>query len=105
MSTDPIAEPSIDLAEPPVADAEILENVEPREGLAVPRETAVDREKTRRRLAYGLVIILAGMVAVGCAGWLKYGGDVERMQNFGLIFAPIVTLLGTILGFYFSSKE
>lgn len=89
----------------PGRSSEIRETVEPRRGLEQLHETVVSREKTRRRIAYLLVFILAGMVAVGCVGWLSHGEDVERMQNFGLIFAPVTTLLASMLAFYFSSKE
>lgn len=83
----------------------ISEDVEPSPGLIRLQGSHVPREETRRRLAYALVAILGILVAVGCAGWLLHGDDVDRMQNFALIFAPVVTLLGTILGFYFSNAD
>lgn len=63
------------------------------------------RETTRTKLAWALVLSLIALVGVGATGWLLYGNDVERMQTFAIVFAPIVTLVGTVLGFYFSSKD
>lgn len=83
----------------------VAEDVEPRPGLSYPQEIETPRDATRKWLAYALVFILLILVVVGCVGWLRDGSDADRMQNFSLLFAPIVTLLGTILGFYFSSGE
>lgn len=63
------------------------------------------RESTRNWIVYALLAILALLVLVGCIGWLMYGADTSRMQNFSVLFSPVVTLLAGMLGFYFSSEK
>lgn len=67
--------------------------------------TRPSREHARRQLAYWLLVLLTILVVVGCVGWLAHGTDRDRMQNYAILFSPIVTLLGTVLGFYFSSHD
>jgi len=62
-------------------------------------------DDTRMFLAYGLLAVLAGVVAAGCWGWIEYGDDPARMQSFGALFSPVVTLVGTVLAFYFFSSK
>lgn len=60
-------------------------------------------DSTRRWIAYGLVLLLATITIIGALGWWRHGEDPERIQSFAIIFSPVVTLVGTVLGFYFSS--
>jgi hypothetical protein len=50
-----------------------------------------------------VLLLLAGVIAVACWGWLSGWRTEDEIESFGLIMAPIVTLSGTILGFYFST--
>lgn len=85
---------------------EIAESVSPTPGLQVVVEQPVPpRERTRRTIAFVLVFALVGLLVVGAIGWICYGDDTPRMQNFAIIFSPITTLFGTVIGFYFSSTE
>lgn len=63
------------------------------------------REVTRRHIALILVAALVALTAVGATGWLIWGSDTARMQNFAIVFSPITTLFGTVIGFYFSSGD
>lgn len=60
-------------------------------------------DSVRMWLAVGMVVILAGIVTVACAEWAS-GAGVRRMQALAVVMSPVVTLVGTILGFYFSSS-
>jgi hypothetical protein len=78
----------------------------PPGGLLTPdQQRQVQRDKTRDYLAWVLILILAGLVLVGCIGWLRHGNDTSQMQSFAILFGPVTTLLGTVLGFYFSSAD
>ncbi|MGB3764489.1 MAG: hypothetical protein WA966_14840 [Ornithinimicrobium sp.] len=90
-----------------VLDLDEAGHVDPVPGLVHPHETLLQRkrEDARRWIALALIFMLFVLVAVGCWGWISHGSDVERMQNFAVLFSPVVTLLGTVLGFYFSSAD
>lgn len=81
----------------------IEENFEPGIGLTTPSTRAT--EKNRSLLLKALLFIAAGLVLTGCIGWLWHGNEVDRMQSFAIVFSPIMTLLGTAVGFYFSDRN
>lgn len=58
-------------------------------------------DKTRRAIAIGLVILLSLLAGVGCYGWIAHPANSDHLQAFGILFSPVVTLVGTVLGFYF----
>lgn len=61
------------------------------------------REKTRSTLAVTMIVIL--VIVIVFMGVLFLFKDLSRVKEFSsLIFTPVVTLLGPILGFYFGSE-
>ncbi|MFN8192511.1 MAG: hypothetical protein U0R78_19205 [Nocardioidaceae bacterium] len=48
---------------------------------------------------------MATVIVVGAIGWLRFGDDTARMQGYAVIFSPVSTLLGTILGYYFLTEK
>lgn len=72
---------------------------------ADPYNPAKDREDARRRLAYGLLGLLAAIVAAllgaNFAGWISLA---ETKDLAAAILSPIVVLVGTALGFYFGGQ-
>jgi hypothetical protein len=83
-----------DAPAPPDGQAPVLQKLVPKQ----------HPDDTRRWLAQWLLGALIALIAVGCYGWFLYGDSLQRMQSFILIFSPIVTLVGTVLAFYFSSS-
>lgn len=85
----------------------ITEDTIPVPGL--PQQSApqieVYRERTRRHLAWAMIGLLATVIVVGAIGWLRFGDDTARMQGYAVIFSPVSTLLGTILGYYFLTEK
>lgn len=61
-------------------------------------------DRVRMYLAGAMVAILAVIVGVACYGWIM-GRHLEDMQALAIVMSPVVTLVGTILGFYFSSER
>lgn len=64
-----------------------------------------DREEARRRLAYGLLALLA-VIALALLG-ADFGGLISTEETKDLaaaVLSPIVVLVGTALGFYFGGK-
>ena len=96
--------------EAPASDVidEISENVaalRPSEAPAVVT-LAPDRDaQTRTWLAYALTGLLAVLALVAAYGWLIQNKALEQLQSYMLVVSPIVTLTGTILGFYFSASR
>lgn len=95
--------------DPPDADPtkrDLNEDLEPSKPRKVLRTTPTHNDDTRRWLAYALVALLFILVIVGSVGWLTMGpNEVEHLQSFALIFSPVVTLVGTMLGFYYRSEQ
>lgn len=80
----------------------------PQDGLAVPQtrdKQPPHPENIRRDLAYVLVGILGVMVlsTLGSfiAGWL----DVAELKELSILIAPVLTLTGTAIGFYFGASD
>lgn len=61
-------------------------------------------DNVRMWLAVSMVAILALIVLSACWGWAR-GATVDDMQALAIVLSPVVTLVGTILGFYFSSER
>lgn len=71
---------------------------------AVPSFKEVSRESTRSMLSYIMIGILS-VVVIFLGVIFCISEDVSKVKEFsGLVFTPIVTLLGPILGFYFGSE-
>jgi uncharacterized protein YneF (UPF0154 family) len=65
-----------------------------------------DRDaQTRTWLAVALTGLLALLAGVAAYGWLIMGKQLDELQAYMLVVSPIVTLTGTILGFYFSQRR
>lgn len=66
-------------------------------------------DMVRKRLAYSLIILLAGIVAVGfgifVAGAILDWGDHELTSLIQLFFTSVLTLVSTVIGFYFGSEH
>lgn len=65
-------------------------------------EVTLQREDTRRGLAYivvGALVVLATVISV----WLLIDGVHDTVVTG--IFAPLVAVAGTVLGFYFGSEK
>lgn len=92
-----------DNREEPTGFLELSEDSAPAPGLQKLTTRPIKREHTRRTIAYILVGTLVALAIVGAAGWLFFGEDTDRMQNFAVVFSPVTTLIGTVIGFYFSS--
>jgi hypothetical protein len=71
----------------------------------VQAEALLMQERTRTGFAY---VLLALLIAIVITAFLAYGtrwGDLEGMGNFvEMIFAPVIALLGTIVGFYYGQQ-
>lgn len=63
-----------------------------------------DREKTRSLIAYALIALLAAVVFWTL--WLFSNGKaVEDVKSLlEVLFAPLIAIIGTILGFYFGTE-
>jgi hypothetical protein len=62
------------------------------------------REKMRGRIAMGLLLMVAGIVAISFIS-LWFGMDTDTLQTLlTIIFGPIVALAGTATGFYFGGR-
>jgi len=66
---------------------------------------ALRREDVRSWLAFIIIGLLAAL-ALGLLvyAWLEGGGDTVDQLLTGL-FAPVIGIAGTVLGFYFGSHE
>jgi hypothetical protein len=78
----------------------------PSGGLRPIREwtTPPDPDWVRTGITVAILGLLAAVVGVACWGWLSGWRDEDEIETFGLIMAPVITLSGTILGFYFSTR-
>lgn len=97
---------SVDRVEAPEI-APIVEDVPPSKSAPVIFGTPppTHRDKLRGWLAIGMASLLGVIVVVALYAWAFQKADLERMQSLALVFSPIVTLMGTILGFYFASDH
>lgn len=84
----------------------ITEDASPGHGEVLRRRPAkaAHPDNVRMWLALLMVAILACIVGVACWGWIS-GASLKDLQALALILSPVVTLVGTILGFYFSSEH
>jgi hypothetical protein len=71
-----------------------------------PYDPAEDRERARRRLAYGLLYLLSviaiSLLIAAYADWIT-SAEVKNLAQG--ILSPVVVLTGTALGFYFGGKN
>lgn len=107
MNSDASEERQAAGAETSPADLSLVENLPPPPG-------GLDTFKQQRKpphpdwvrawITFAVLLLLTGVVGVACWGWLSGWRSEDEIETFGLIMAPIVTLSGTILGFYFSTR-
>ncbi len=75
----------------------------------VPSTIAESRERTRKWIAYWLIVILAGDILVGVSliVFQKAIGTAgsEAKDFMSMTLAPIVALLGAVTGFYYGGKH
>jgi hypothetical protein len=65
-----------------------------------------DREKVRKWIAVGLFFLLATIVIFALAAMgLKFVPKDDIKDVLTIFFSPIITLLGTVLGFYYGEKS
>jgi hypothetical protein len=96
---EPIQHPTEDVQPP----TDIVEFEQPSTQKVFNASEPTHMDNTRRWIAYGLVLLLATVTIIGALGWWSHGADPQRIQSYAIIFSPVVTLVGTVLGFYFSS--
>ncbi|HEV7887908.1 MAG TPA: hypothetical protein VGO92_10130, partial [Acidimicrobiales bacterium] len=62
-------------------------------------------EDTRKTIALALLALLALLVVTAILTIFRTTVSEARIKDlFGLIFGPIVGLVGTVIGFYFGSQ-
>ena len=95
-------EPS-DLGAPEVEEATVS-NVSPRASDSVDIRTVPETplDKTRKRLAFGLLGLFALAMAMYFAGIISHRATVEDMNPLLLSVGPLV---GAALGFYFGDRR
>ncbi|WP_019499841.1 hypothetical protein [Pseudanabaena sp. PCC 6802] len=77
---------------------EVIENKRP------PFVLEESQEKTRARLAMGLLLLLGGSL-IGIAVYIALNkDDVTNRELITLVWTSLVTLASSALGFYFGSK-
>lgn len=83
---------------------EIVEHNDPGAGIVL-RSVAPPPhpDRVRMYLAMAMLAILGGIVVTGCVGWLR-GATLREMQSLATVLSPVITLVGTTLGFYFWSE-
>ena len=86
---------------------QLSEDATPQGGLNALRQRPRrwSREDTRTSIAWAMIFILGAVVVIGVLGWWFQRASTERMESLAVMFAPIVTLVGTVLGFYFSDDR
>lgn len=90
----------------PAPDKAIIERVQPAPERPVFKGTTFrGDDATRQSLARWMLAMLGFLVLTACVGWAVLKKDQQAIQSFLLIMSPIVTLTGTILGFYFSAPR
>lgn len=72
-----------------------------------PGEFNQEKEDTtaRKRIAYWLLGILSVIVAITLAGWVFGKTADEATDVAAKLLAPIVGLIGTVLGFYYANSQ
>ena len=74
-------------------------------GIQVGDAIALRREDVRSWLAFIIIGLLAAL-AIGLVvyAWVNGGGEAMDQLMTGL-FAPVIGIAGTVLGFYFGSQD
>jgi len=85
---------------PPPPPALTIETVEPPEAPAVIPE----RVATRKWLAFAMTGIVIGLFLCLAFRYLWFGDSDDR-RDFIHLFEILLTVYGTILGFYFGSQD
>ena len=63
------------------------------------------QENTRAIIAFALIGLLTVLVISAVVGVFLAAISLERLTHvFGLVFGPVVGLVGTVVGFYFGAK-
>lgn len=66
-------------------------------------------DMVRKRLAYGLLVLLAGIVVIGFTVLIIGAIFDWKSENFGstiqVFFTSVLTLVSTVIGFYFGSEH
>jgi hypothetical protein len=107
MTSDTPPDPGTNELEPLNSDSEFNEanTVPPPSGGLIKLKTTTEkREQTRTYLAYWLLALLTAIVGVGLWGWAA-GASRDRLEDLALMYSPVVTLMATVLGFYFASRD
>lgn len=73
---------------------------------SLPSQSSVDsREPARRRIAYILLLFLGAVELAALVVMFNGSISEQRATNIiGLVFGPIVGLVGTVVGFYFGAQ-
>jgi hypothetical protein len=71
-----------------------------------PPPTIDPREPARRRIAYTLLSLLGAVIGVGLVVvFIPDTVDLQRAKDLlGLVLTPMVGLVGSVIGFYFSAQ-
>lgn len=80
----------------------------PRGGLIEPTLVPIEhqREKIRGRIAQALIVLLFLVITAAFLVFVLRPKEFENLDNLlTIIFAPIIGLIGTVLGFYFGSES
>src|SRR5262249_32597217 len=96
---DPNTPPSLDLTK---------ERAEPVESLAEdrPYDPAPEREQTRTRLAYGLVVLLGATILLPIISTSIAGLSAADAKTVIQVSAPpLIGVTGAVLGFYFGGRS
>ncbi len=75
----------------------------------VPKEAsydpARDRESVRAKIALWLLYLVIGIIALAMVGLLANLIDSATLEKLAtLVLAPVLTVFGTVLGFYFGER-
>jgi hypothetical protein len=97
------------VGEGPAAQERIEEQVTPIGGVAQPTQAPYNpsrmREGVRGALAFGLLLLLVGIV-VGSFALLLTGADPEQSKAWlQVVLTPIVGLVGAATGFYYAERS
>ncbi|GAB3652917.1 hypothetical protein GCM10027596_02640 [Nocardioides korecus] len=84
---------------------DISEDARPGDAAPLVASPRTPDDDDRRYIAWIMLAILGIAVAVGLINWCVRGLSADQMQGFQMIFTPLVTLVASVLGFYFSRKK